>query len=197
MKKGFSLIEMLVVIGIIAVLIGASFGGYSAFVKKASRTRCVELVANVRTALEVVHQKEGTWPRAILKGEGTGELTTEVGAALAKRGVLSLSCRTRTVDGATTYELIGNDRFGVVSPWAMDVIKRNTSATESTVVPSGGTIADHRLRFAIDTEENGFTEVRDKGVKVRAIACVWCCGADGKFGTKDDVNSWSPEQEDK
>lgn len=195
MKKGFTLIEMLVVIGIIAVLIGASFGGYSAFVKKAARARCVELVSNVHTALESVYLKEGAWPRAILSGAGEGVLKSDVGAALAKRGALSLTWRKTEREGESFYELTGNDRFGVVSPWAMDVIRHKSSVTDGTPVPSGGTIADHRLRYAIDTEEKGVTEVRDKSVRVRATACVWCCGADGKFGTKDDVNSWTPEQE--
>jgi len=195
MKKGFTLIEMLVVIGIIAVLIGASFGSYNAFIKKAARSRCVELVANARTALEAVYLKEGAWPRPVLAGAGEGVMKSEVGAALAKRNALSLTWRTTEIDGESVYELTGNDRLGVVSPWATDVIRRKQSVNEGTKVPSGGTIADHRLRYAIDTDEDGITEVTDKSVRVRATACVWCCGADGKFGTKDDVNSWTPEQE--
>jgi len=194
-RSGFSLIEMLVVVGIIAVLTGASLGGYNAFVKRASRARCVELVANVKTALEAVHQKEGCWPRAVLAGADKGELTKEVGAALAKRNALSLSYDKVERDGASVYELTGNDRFGIVSPWAMDVIKRNASATESTKVPSGGTIADHRLHYAIDTDDNGIVEVNDLRVKVRAKACVWCYGTAKTTGSKAAVKSWSSEQE--
>ena len=37
MKRGFSLVEMLVVVGIVAILIAASLGSYNVFVRKASR----------------------------------------------------------------------------------------------------------------------------------------------------------------
>ena len=83
----------------------------------------------------------------------------------------------------------------------MDVIKRNSSAGDGTAVPSGGTIATHRLRFALDTDYDGITEVNGEieggGRRVRASACVWCSGYDGKFGTKDDVRSWTKDQEER
>ena len=88
--SGFTLVEMLVVIGIIAVLIGASFGSYNAFVKKASKGRCAELVHDVQVAIVGVMQKENAWPRGLLAAQGAprdGILTKEAGAALAKRGV--------------------------------------------------------------------------------------------------------------
>ena len=205
MRRGFTLVEMLVVIGIIAVLIAASLGSFGTFVRKASRARCVELVSNVQTALEVVMQEDNAWPRPILAEgmSGEGQLTATAGAALARRKALSLSYKSvKRADGTSAYELTGNDRLGVVSPWALDVIKRRPSASDGTVVPSGGTIADHRLRFAIDHDYDGYTEVKasanGKGsARVRASACVWCCGYDGKFGTQDDVYSWSKDQEAK
>lgn len=204
MKKGFTLIEMLVVMGIIAVLIGASLGSYQVFVKKASRSRCEELVHDVQVALTAVMQKEGAWPRALLAqgASGNGELTKEVGAALAKRGALSLSYEKVERDGDSVYELNGNDRCGVVSPWAVDVLRHSASAGEGTKVPSGGTVADHRLRFALDNDYDGrvTANVGGKSVTIRASAAVWCAGADGKMepysrsGRADDVYSWSGGQ---
>jgi len=205
MKKGFTLVEMLVVIGILAVLMGASLGGYSSFVKKAQRTRAVELVSNVQTALEAVLQREDVWPRAVLAGNngGKGEMTPVVGAALAKRGVMSLTYTKTEVDGDTVYVLSGLDQCGIVSPWASAAIKRalgGGTASDSLKVPEGGTVADHRLRYAIDEDYDGITEVGvsqsgSGSARVRASACVWCCGMDGKFGTKDDIYSWTPGQE--
>ena len=52
-KSGCTLVEMLVVIGIIAVLVGASIGGFSAMTKTAEKAKCQELVSNVATALTV------------------------------------------------------------------------------------------------------------------------------------------------
>ena len=34
-----------------------------------------------------------------------------------------------------------------------------------------------------------------KVAKVRALACVWSYGRDGKPGTKDDIRSWAKGQE--
>ena len=221
-KPAFTLVEMLVVIGIIAVLIGASFGSYNAFAKKAARGRCAELVHDVQVAIVGVMQKENAWPRGLLAAQGApqdGVLTKEAGAALAKRGALSLTYRkTEDQNGNTTYELSGNDRCGVVSPWAADVMKRNPSANGGTAVPSGGTVDDHRLHFAIDEDFDGIVEasVGGVGIRVRASAIVWCCGADGVIspylrsggggggankgkagGRSDDVYSWSPDQVEK
>ena len=199
--------EMLVVIGIIAVLIGASFGSYNAFVKKAARGRCAELVHDVQVAIVGVMQKENAWPRGLRAAQGApkdGILTKEAGAALAKRGALSLTYRkTEDQDGNTTYELSGNDRCGVVTPWAADIVKRNSSANGETVVPSGGKVDDHRLHFALDEDFDGRVEatVGGIGITVRASAIVWCCGANGKIEAytksgrnSDDVYSWSPDQ---
>ena len=56
-RAGFTLIEMLVVIGIITVLIGASLGGYTAMTRSAERAKCQELVANTATALTALFQQ--------------------------------------------------------------------------------------------------------------------------------------------
>ena len=161
-RKGFTLIEMLVVIGIIATLMGVMVASVSKFMKSAERARCQELVANTATALTALYQKEGAWPKT---------------------------------------QLSGYDRFGVVSPWALAVIKRRgTSASESTPVPSGGTIKDHVVRYAIDLNGDGVipgVQVGGETIDIRATAAVWCCGKDGKCEgyakglKKDDVFSWT------
>ena len=220
---------MLVVIGIIAVIIAASFTGYNAFVRKASRSRAQELVSNVQTVLANILQSHDYWPRVILNAGpegGQGRLTENVGRVLARNG-MSLAYR-KTKDeetGQEFYELIGNDRFGIVSPWALDYLRRNKSATLGATVPSGGTIQDHLLYFAVDADYDGYVSANVGGVNVtvRGSVMVWCAGANGIVepypykrggggggsggqgaigggdggagGKSDDVYSWSPSQQ--
>lgn len=204
MKRGFTLVEMLIVIGIIAILTGAAMTGFRGAVEKAQAAKCQELVHNVLTALVKVFQDNGSWPsRIISAGQGSGEMTAEIGGELARRKALSLNYRLveNEETGEKVYKLVGLDQCGVVSPWAAEVVKRkaaNGNVSLNEPVPGGGTIRDHVLRFSIDDDEDGLVKVSYEGgksVTVRASAAVWCCGRDGKFGTRDDIKSWAKGQE--
>ena len=70
-------------------------------------------------------------------------------------------------------------------------------------MPSGGTVDDHILRFAIDYDGDGIIEGANVGgetIDIRATAAVWCCGKDGKIEAysqglrRDDVYSWTKGQ---
>lgn len=202
MKKGFSLVEMLVVMGIIAVLVGAGLAGYTASTRKAQKSRGQELVNNVATALELIYQEDGCWPRRILaEGQSDGELTPEIAYDLAKRKKMTLTIDTQNEQNHRT---VGIDRMGVVTPWATAVIKRagTGSVGDSTKVSTGGTIKDHRLHFAVDTEGRGYVRasVGGESVEIRGAAAVWCCGMDGKLEPyskglrSDDIYSWGRGQ---
>ena len=204
MKRGFTLVEMLIVIGIIAILTGAAMTGFRGAVEKAQAAKCQELVHNVSTALVKVFQDNGSWPsRIISAGQGSGEMTAEIGGELARRKALSLNYRLveNEETGEKVYKLVGLDQCGVVSPWAAEVVKRkaaNGNVSLNEPVPGGGTIRDHVLRFSIDDDEDGLVKVSYEGgksVTVRASAAVWCCGRDGKFGTRDVIKSWAKGQE--
>ena len=195
-RRGFTLIEVLVVIGIIATLMGVMLASVSTFLKSADKALCKELVANTATALTALYQKEGAWPRALIKGHnGNNMLDEHAALPLAKGKYMTLTMN----DDKT--QLAGYDRFGVVSPWAFTVIKnRGTSASLSTKVPGGGTIQDHILRYALDLDGDGVIEgapVGGETIDIRATAVVWCCGKDGKIEAyaaglrKDDVYSWT------
>lgn len=203
MKRGFTLIEMLVVIGIIAVLVGASIGAYTKMTASAEHARCQELVSNTATALTALFQQQGSWPRALrTQGSTDGRLDQNAALPLAIGNYMSLAT---TGDDKASKRLSGYDRFGIVSPWATALIKRRGSnATLSDTVPGGkGTIEDHVLHYALDLDGDGIIEgasVGGQSVDVRATAIVWCCGKDGvlekysKGLRKDDVYSWNEGQ---
>jgi hypothetical protein len=117
--------------------------------------------------------------------------------------LLGLSYNQASANGnVNQYRLIGKDRCGVVDAEAETILKRSSGASEGTRVPSGGTVKDHILYYAIDMDGDGFTEANVEGggmLKIRASAVVWGAGPDGKveynsLGRNDDVYSWRPAQ---
>lgn len=199
MRKGLTLIEILVAVSIIAVLIGVSVGGYNVMTRNAEKARCMELVKNTEVALTEYFNSKGSWPKVLItESQGEGVLTAKAAYPLAKAAGGSMSV---TVSGG---KLSGVDRLGIVDNWAMEVIRRKgSSATESDSVGSGGTIKDHTLRFAIDLDGDGIIKEVDVGgevISIRATAAVWSCGRDGKFepysknSKSDDIYSWNDGQ---
>ena len=211
--RGFTLIEMLVVIGIIAVLVGASIGGFAAMTKSAEKARAQELVSNVATALTAMFQQEGVWPKRLAaEGKTDGRLDAKTAYALVAGTTQYLSL---TKKGT---QLGGHDRFGVITPWAMQVVKRlGDKATQGSKVGTM-TVDDHVLHFALDLDGDGKilgANVGGQSVDIRATAAVWCGGKDGIIspypyagggsggrgknssaspGRCDDVYSWTPGQ---
>ena len=194
--NGFTLVEMLVVIGIITLLVGASISGFSKMRATAERAKVQELVSNTATALTALYQNEGAWPKRLAaNGSSDGVLDANAALPLAKGGYLSL---TMNSEG----ELDGLDKFGVADPWATAVIKRKgRSASESDIVNGEYTIKDHLLHYALDMDGDGVVNgasVGGESVSVRASAIVWCAGKDGKMEPyskglkKDDLYSWTP-----
>ncbi len=209
-KKGFTLIEMLVVLGIIAVLMGSLLAGFNHIMKSAQRAKAQETVSNAATALSVILQENKSWPNSIINeaAKNPSQMTVDVARYLAKKRYMAISYKKV---GNDKYQLIGTDRCGIVSPWAAAVLKRTggASASENTgleeKVPTGGTVKDHLLHFAVDLDGDGITEANVNGttVKIRASAATWCAGADGvlapynQMGRSDDVYSWQKAQEQK
>jgi prepilin-type N-terminal cleavage/methylation domain-containing protein len=199
MRKGLTLIEILVAVSIIAILIGVTVGGYSVMTRNAEKARCQELVKNTEVALTEYFNRNGSWPKVIVtESQGEGVLTAKAAYPISKAAGGSMSL---TVNNG---RLSGVDRLGVVDHWAMEVIRRKgSSATESDPVGSGGTIKDHTLRFAVDVDGDGIIKEVDVGgevISIRATAAVWSCGRDGKFepyskhSSSDDLYSWDVGQ---
>lgn len=202
MKKGFTIIEVLVTMGIIAILVAVSLGGFSAATKSAEKAKCSELVSNVATAMTAVYQQTGRWPKRLAAlGETGGRLDANAAFAFVSGGVKYLSL---SVNDAGTA-LSGVDKFGIVTPWAADAIRKaGAGASLATAVGvTGASVEDHVLWAAVDVDGDGLIQgasVGGESVDVRASAIVWCAGKDGVMAPysrglrADDIYSWSKGQ---
>jgi len=199
--KAFTLIEMLIVIGIISVLVGVSLASFGKMMKSAEKAKVQELVSEAATALTGLYEKDGIWPKKIREeGATSGRLDKDVALILANKGYLPLS--------VANGKLAGKDRFGVITPWAAKVVDRKgASAAEGDAVNAISTIGDHILYFAVDLDGDGIIDganVGGESVNIRATAAVWCIGKSGgnqgkpwaysKGQKKDDVYSWTKGQ---
>lgn len=202
-KRGFTIVEMLVVMGIIAVLAAASLVAYDKVRATAERARCSELVSQVETAMTALFEADGHWPKVIREAaRGHRRVDEKVAGQLAGRNLISLSHSGMVCSGA--------DRFGVLTPWARDVVKRTKNPTLETVVSrtktSVVTVEDNIFYFGVDLDGDGIVNnlrVSEVGgtINVRATVAVWCIGkSGGKDGKpwpyaqslrKDDVHSWA------
>ena len=194
-RTGFTLIEMMVVIGIIAILAAALTGGYSHVVKSAQRAKAVEAVSNAKTALEQLYiKRENTWPREIIEARTEGGyqvMDDKVAKVLFKYGLLNVDGKKVGSSGKleSDYALRGVDRCGIADPWAQDELRRVGNSVDGNAlltidVSSGGKVQDHLIYFAVDQNDDGFVE-KSEGApvnKVRAKVITWCAGPDGGLG---------------
>lgn len=165
-RTGFTLIEMLVTIGIIVALVAAVTAAYSKIIKTAQRTKARELVQETALALQAMNLKTGAWAPVLLSGAQNGVLNERV--AIALDGYMALNS-----EGG---KLVGTDRFGLLSTWGREIVKAHGNST------TRGMIEKHLLHYAIDNDEDGIIKGVDVGgevVNVRATAIVWCAGSDG------------------
>ncbi len=195
-RSGFTLIEMMVVIGIIGVLAAVLTGGYSYVVKSAQRAKAVEAVSNARSALEMLYQRAEGWPRAILEARlygGYHVMDENVAKVLSRYSLLNVDCKKPANEAdqkkLEKYTLRGVDRCGIADPWAQDALRSADRTSDGAsllnlTVSTGGKVQDHLIYFAVDQNDDGFVE-KSEGApvnKVRAKVITWCAGADGGLG---------------
>ena len=104
-KKGFTLVELLVVIAILAILATVSVVGYTAFINRANQSNAQTEADQIKTIVENAFMTDDI---VILVTEVTNDegtvTTTGIYATKSDAGVITFATGTPTTTGKTTFD---------------------------------------------------------------------------------------------
>ncbi len=183
-RAGFTLVEMLVIIGIIAILATALVSGAGHMKRVAERTRAQRMVDDVKVALNLYLQSEREWHDTLIERL---ETDADVSSLLNKNKLLDVVVPDDVINSTSL------DRFGLLDEWGRQSLRRNPNISSATQSGEDGIqIREHRIQFRLDTNYDGYVDAGEgspMGLRIRGNVIVWSRGPDGQ----DDFSSSNPK----
>ncbi len=183
-RTGFTLVEMLLVIGILGILATTLVGSFSYVQKAARQSQAQTLASELATALSIYLQQERSWGDVL---PDKSEMDEEACWVLQEKKLFDV---TTYKSGGAEINNDSLDRYGLLDPYGRALLRRNPGISAEEVIR-------HRLQIRLDDNYDGYVEAPD-GTKVRASVLVWSRGPDGKDDAEkggrypdDDRLSWS------
>jgi prepilin-type N-terminal cleavage/methylation domain-containing protein len=180
-RRGFTLVELLVVISIFVVLAAAGFGAGLMAINKANKATALATASALQLAINNFYTDYGSLPNVNERvktdsGDGTKlleillGLEPDYGSVQNTRGVKYLTAKeTKTKSKGLLYNASGRSIEGLYDSWGSPfTVELNTQL-------------ENQLKFTVGS----------KPVTLNAVNCaVYSPGTDKKLGTADDVKTW-------
>ena len=102
LQKGFTLIELMIVVAIIGILAAVAIPAYQDYIARAQVGEAVELLAGGKTPMAEFFSDKGRWPigAGSVMGNTTGKYTASIVLTLGAGGTASTATLTATMKGA-------------------------------------------------------------------------------------------------
>ncbi|WP_395023737.1 pilin [Comamonas odontotermitis] len=111
LEKGFTLVEMMIVLAIIGVLGGLALVAYDDYISKGQIDEAITLLAGLRNPLVDYSSQNNSWPTSIV-GSGVNAASTEISASITgKYATITSSVSGVYPSGVITATLGSNTRM--------------------------------------------------------------------------------------
>lgn len=177
LKAGFTLIEILVVVSILAILSGIGFSLFSAK-DRAEEKNASDICKQIADAWTIASQDIDALDQCPIPS-GVQDIDPDMCAILAVNGGYSVAYLDETNDSDNARGLKKNKnadaelKFGLLSPIGLKLFKSGASESD---------IKEHLYQFVYDTTGDGQIDAADgmpnqllpKGEPIAGKAAVWC-----------------------